>query len=152
MVLSSVSCLRLPVCRVALMAPAIDDNCLTREFKAVTAKADAISVLASKRDEVLLVCFPLGNLFAGIIAAGPPWWRAALEFCGPAKPWPKNFKPPFKIPDEWKFQYEKYLQIDCPPHPDLLLPVDLPPQGSPQLSGVGRQEAFSSAFASTRFR
>jgi pimeloyl-ACP methyl ester carboxylesterase len=151
-VLAIVSHLRLPVRRVTLMAPAIDDNCLTTEFQAGAAKAEAISVLASKKDEVLSVCFPLGNLFAGIIAAGHPWWRAALGLCGPAKPWPKNFKPPFKIPDEWKFQHGNYLQIDHPPHPDLLLPVDLPPQGSPPLSGIGWQEAFSSAFASTRFR
>jgi pimeloyl-ACP methyl ester carboxylesterase len=151
-VLATISHLRLPVRRVTLMAPAIDDNCLTTEFQAVAAKAGVLSVLASKKDEVLSVCFPLGNLFAGIIAAGHPWRRAALGHCGPASPLPANLQPPFEIPDGWKFQHGNYLQIDRPPHPDLPLPVDLPPQGSPPPSGVGWQEAFSSAFVSTRFQ
>lgn len=151
-VLATISHLSLPVRRVTLMAGAIDDNCLTTEFKAVAAKISVVSVLASKKDEVLSVCFPLGNFFAGIIAEGHPWWRAALGHCGPAKPWPAHFQPPFEIPDDWKFEHGNYLQIDHPPHPNLQLPVDVPPQGSPPLSGLGWQEAFSSAFASTRFR
>jgi hypothetical protein len=151
-VLTTISHLSLPVRRVMLMAPAIDDNCLTTEFKAVAANASVISVLASKKDEVLSVCFPLGNFFAGMIDAGHPWWHAALGHCGPASPWPANFQPPFEIPDGWRFEHGNYLQIDLPPHPKLPLPVDLPPQGSPLPSGVGWQEAFSSAFASTRFR
>jgi len=151
-VLATTSHLRLTVRRVTLMAPAIDDNCLTAEFKAVAAKVSAISVLASKKDEVLSVCFPLGNFFAGILDTGHPWWRAALGHCGPAKPWPANFQPPFEIPDNWKFKHGNYLQIDRPPHPDLLLPVDVPPQDTPPLSGSGWQEAFSSAFVSTRFQ
>jgi hypothetical protein len=151
-VLATISHLSLPVRRVTIMAGAIDDNCLTTEFQAAAAKAGRISVLASKKDEVLSVDFPLGNFFAGILAAGHPWWRAALGHCGPAKPWPGNFEPPFEIPDDWKYQHGNYLQINQPPAPDLSLPVDVPPQGSPPPeSETGWQEAFSSAFASTRF-
>ena len=112
------------------MAPAIDDNCLTTEFKAAAAGIGAISVLASKKDSVLSVDFPLGNFFAGIIAEGHPWWRAALGHCGPAKPWPANFQPPFEIPDDWKFEHGNYLQIDQPEPAPLPLPVNVPPQGT----------------------
>jgi hypothetical protein len=154
-VLATISHLGLPVRQVTIMAGAIDDNCLTTEFQAVAEKIGTISVLASKEDEVLSACFPLGNFFAGIIAEGHPWWHAALGHRGPAKPWPANFQAPFEIPDDWKFEHGNYLQIDSPQPPRLALPVDVPPQGSPPgpvPPVTGWQEAFSSAFASTRFR
>jgi hypothetical protein len=151
-VLSTISNLSLPVRRLLLMAPAIDDDCLTTEFQTTAAKIGAISVLSSKKDEVLSVAFPLGNLFAGIIAEGHPWWRAALGHCGPAAPWPANFQAPFAIPDNWNFEHGNYLQIDYPEPDRLPLPVNVPPQGSPSPPGNGWQEAFSSALASTRFR
>jgi hypothetical protein len=158
-VLETISQMNLPVRRLVLMAGAIDDDCLNTEFQAAAAKVGTISLLASKEDDVLSVDFPLGNLFAGIIAEGHPWWRAALGHCGPAMPWPANFQAPFEMPDGWEFKHGNYLQIDQPPVPDLPLPVDVPPQGSPP-PGVGPdgkapqgwQEAFSSAFVSTRFR
>jgi hypothetical protein len=141
------------------MAGAVDDDCLTTEFKAAAARVVSISILVSKKDEVLSVDFPLGNFLAGIIAAGHPWWRAALGHCGPRKPWPENLLAPFEIPDNWNFQHGNYLQINKPPARDLPIPVDVPPPGSPPpgLDAAGQpasgwQEAFSSAFASTRFR
>jgi hypothetical protein len=151
-VLATISHLTLPVRRLVLMAPAIDDNCLTTEFQAAAAKVGTVSVLASKKDDVLSVAFPLGNFFAGIIAAGHPWWRGALGHGGPVLPWPTNFQAPFEIPDNWKFEHGNYLQINTPEPPALSLPVDVPPQGSVPPPGAGWQESFSSAFASTRFR
>jgi len=151
-VLSAISHLTLPVRRLMLMAPAIDDNCLTTEFQVSAAKIGTISVLASMKDEVLAAAFPLGNFFAGIIAAGHPWWHAALGHCGPVAPWPANFQAPFEIPDNWNFEHGNYLQIDYPEPRPLPLPVNVPPQGAPPPPGNGWQEAFSSAFASTRFR
>jgi hypothetical protein len=103
------------------------------------------------KDSVLSEAFPLGNFIAGIIAAGHPWWHAALGHCGPAAPWPANFQPPFELPDDWKFVHGNYLQIDHPEPAPMALPVDVPPQGTPPPPGNGWQEAFSSAFASTRF-
>ena len=151
-VLATIAHLSLPVRRVTLMAPAIDDNCLATEFQAAAGNIGTISVLASKKDIVLSACFPLGNLFAGIIAAGHPWWHAALGHCGPITPWPANFQAPFEIPDEWKFEHSNYLQIDDPEPPAWRLPVDVPPQGTPAPAGTGWQESFYSAFVSTRFR
>jgi pimeloyl-ACP methyl ester carboxylesterase len=158
-VMETISQMSLPVRRLVLMAGAIDDNCLNTEFQAAAAKIGTISLLASKKDSVLSVDFPLGNFFAGIIAEGHPWWRAALGHCGPATPWPANLQAPFEIPDGWEFKHGNYLQIDQRPVPDLPLPVDVPPQGSlpPGVGPDGQasqgwQEAFSSAFVSTRFR
>jgi hypothetical protein len=151
-VFATISHLSLPIRRVILMAPAIDDNCMTKEFKDAAKGIAAITVLASKKDTVLSEIFPLGNIFAGIIDQGHPWWRAALGHCGPAHPWPANFRPPFELPDTWKFGHGNYLQIDSPEPGPLPLPVDVPPQITPPPTGIGWQEAFSSAFASTRFR
>ena len=153
-VLATIANMSLPVRRLVLMAGAIDDNCLNTEFQAAAAKVGTISLLASKKDSVLSVDFPLGNFFAGIIAEGHPWWRAALGHTGPAQPWPANFQAPFEIPDDWGFNHGNYLQIDTSRAPALGIPTDVPPNGSaePDQGATGWQEAFSSAFASTRFR
>jgi pimeloyl-ACP methyl ester carboxylesterase len=157
-VLATVSHLSLPVRRVTLMAPAIDNDCLAAEFKATAAKIETISVLASMKDQVLSEAYPLGNFCAGIIAEGHPWWRAALGHCGPSKPWPANFRAPYEIPDNWNFEHGNYLQMDKQNAPRLAIPTEVPPNGSPipELDSTGKpitgwQEAFSSAFASSRF-
>jgi hypothetical protein len=153
-VLQTVSKMSLAVRRTTLMAGAIDDNCLDTEFKAAAAKIGVVSVLSSKKDDVLSALFPLGNLIGGIIAEGHPWWHAALGHCGPSKPRPGNFQSPFEIPSNWNYGHHDYLRIDPPPPPTIALPAEVPPKGSPLPgSGIpGWQEAWSAAFCSTRFR
>jgi hypothetical protein len=152
-VLSAIRNLHPPVRRLTLMAGAVDDNCLNDEFQLAAAKIGEISVLASKKDKVLSMLFPLGNFFGGIIDQGHPWWHAAIGHCGPPKAWPQNFVVPFLIPDDWKFEHGDYLHID--PNPPLLTPpVVVPPQAGPKPAGgaAGWQEAFTAGFESTRFR
>jgi hypothetical protein len=153
-VLETISRMNLPIRRTMLMAGAIDDNCLTVEFKDAAARIGEISVLASKKDEVLSAAFPLGNFLAGIIAAGHPWWHAALGHSGPSNPTPSNFHAPFEIPDNWNFGHGDYLRIDPPPAPAVALPTDVPPNGSgePANGATGWSEAWSAEFSSTRFR
>ncbi|MDE3202420.1 MAG: alpha/beta hydrolase [Acidobacteriota bacterium] len=146
---------------VIMMAPAIDDNCLTTEFSTAAANAGTISVLASRKDSVLSGLFPLGNFFAGILTVGHPWWHAALGHTGPASPAPANFVAPFEISDSWNFSHGDYLKIAYPSPPQLPLPTVVAPDGSyqyPQSFGPngqlvdGWQAAFTAAFASTRLR
>jgi Alpha/beta hydrolase of unknown function (DUF900) len=153
-VLQTVSEMSLPVRRVMLMAGAIDDNCLDTEYQSAAAGVGEISVLASKKDDVLSVLFPLGNLLGGIIAEGHPWWHVALGHCGPSSPRPANFLAPFEIPSNWEYGHHHYLQIDPPPPPAIPVPVDVPPDGSdvPVAGTRGWQEAWSAAFCSTRFQ
>jgi len=154
-VLQTIAKLTLPVRRVILMAGAIDDNCLSSEFRALASKLkiEMISVLASKQDKVLSMLFPLGNLLGGIIAEGHPWWHAALGHSGPSTPRAVNFQPPFEIPSNWKFDHGDYLKSD-PASPSISLPEDVPPDGTCEPGGGsdGWQEAFTAAFCSTRFR
>jgi predicted alpha/beta hydrolase family esterase len=146
--------------RMMLMAGAIDDDCLTTEFQNAAQKIGTISVLASKRDEVLAWAFPLGNLVAGIIDKGHPWWHAALGRSGPSNSQITNFMSPFQIPDNWCYGHHDYLQ-DNPPYtgPPTTGNVNVPRNGSgwPLVDGSGNpwrgwQEAWSSAFVSTRFK
>jgi hypothetical protein len=151
-ILEAISQMNLPVRRAILMAGAIDDNCLNTEFRSA-AKIGKISVLASKKDEVLAAAFPLGNLIGGIIAEGHPWWHAALGRDGPSSPKPTNFEAPYEIPDNWNFGHGDYLRVDPPPPPPIPLPTDVPPDGSPLPGGgsSGWQAAWTGAFAATRF-
>ncbi|HEV3482095.1 MAG TPA: alpha/beta hydrolase [Candidatus Acidoferrales bacterium] len=154
LVLETISKMSLPVRRLTLMAGAIDDNCLITEFKTAAGRIEKISVLASKKDEVLSTLFPLGNLIGGIIAEGHPWWHAAMGHCGPSKPRPGNFQSPFEIPANWDYGHHNYLQIDPLPLVSISLPTDVPGDGSPEpAAGVaGWQEAWSAGFCSTRFQ
>lgn len=153
-VLQTISKMSLQVRRLTLMAGAIDDNCLNTEYRATVGRIEKISVLASKKDEVLSTLFPLGNLIGGIIAEGHPWWHAALGHCGPSKPRPANFQAPFEIPSNWEYGHHNYLQVDPPPLPSIALPTDVPPDGSPEpaFGAQGWQETWSAAFCSTRFK
>jgi hypothetical protein len=150
--LSAVGQMKLAVRRMALMAGAIDDNCLTGEFAAAAGKIGTVSVLASEEDVVLSAAFPIGNFLAGVITQGHPWWRSALGRSGPVAPWPDNLRAPFEIPSNWDFGHQNYLQID-PTVPNIPPPVDVPPDGSaePAAGATGWQEAWTAAFASTRF-
>jgi hypothetical protein len=150
-VLETVSRMSRPVRRLIIMAAAIDDDCLNSEFQPAAAKIGEISVLASNEDEVLSAAFPLGNFLGGILAAGHPWWRAALGRCGPSLPWPGNFKAPFEIPNNWDFGHDDYLQLD-PPAPSIVVPIDVPRDGSSKPGVNYWKAAWTAAFASTRFR
>jgi hypothetical protein len=151
-VLETISAMTLKVRTCTLMAGAIDDNCLTEEFKATAGNIKEISLLASKKDEVLSAAFPIGNIFAGIIAAGHPWWHAAIGRSGPKSPWPTNLEAPFMIPDDWEYGHHNYLEIDSS-HPAIAAPLNVPPQATdkPADAATGWQETWSAAFASTRF-
>jgi hypothetical protein len=153
-ILQTVLNMSLPVRRVMLMAGAIDDNCLITEFQDAAAKIQTISVLASTKDDVLSELFPLGNFVGGIIAAGHPWWHAALGHRGPASPKPGNLQAPFQIPDGWDYGHHNYLQVDAPPSPWIATPADVPAANAPApcAGADGWQEAWSAAFCSTRFR
>jgi pimeloyl-ACP methyl ester carboxylesterase len=158
-VLSTALKMNLPVRRVTLMAGALDDNCLNKEFQAVADKVDQISLLSSAKDEVLSLAFPMGNFFAGIIDGGHPWWHAAIGHAGASTPWPSNLQVPCMIPGNWKFQHGDYLRISPQAPPRLPIPTAVPPNGAdyPELDAndqavAGWQSAFSAAYVSTRFR
>jgi hypothetical protein len=158
-ILSTISKMTLPVRKVTIMAGAVDDNCLTGEFAYAAEKVGTISLLVSKKDEVLSFAFPAGNLFSGIFAAGHPWWHGALGHSGATTPWPSNLQAPFMIPDNWNYQHGNYLVINNPPAPKMPIPTTVPVNGArcPECDANGNpvpgwQSSFSAAFVSSMFR
>ena len=160
-ILSTISRMSLPVRQVTIMAGAVDDNALTDEFADAAGRIGEMSVLSSAKDAVLTWAFPIGNLASGIIAVGHPWWHGALGHAGPAQPWPENMTAPYGIPDNWDYRHGHYLAVNQPPAPRLPIPTEVPPDGTAPLCAEclpngdpvpGWTEAFSAAFASSRFR
>ncbi len=151
--LETVAQMTLPVRRAIIMAGAIDDDCLNTEFAGAAANIQEISLLASQRDEVLELAFPLGNLMAGILTVGHPWCHSALGRNGPCRPWPPNLQSPFEIPGNWNYGHGNYLEIAPAPLPVVAGPVNVPANGSelPGGGAAGWQSVWSAAFASTRF-
>ena len=139
--------------KLIVMAGAIDDDCLTTEFEAVAQRAGEISLLASQKDDVLAMVFPLGNFIAGIVDQGHPWWHGALGREGPAVPRPANFMGPYEIPSNWGYGHHHYLLDEPLSTVPIPAPIDVPADGSPLPTGGadGWQETWSAAFASTRF-
>lgn len=141
---------------LTLLAGAIDDTCLDGEYKDAALQMCRISVLASRRDDVLKWAFPVGNFFAGIITRKDPYWHAALgrEGPNPSNQPPKLCQTPI-LPDAWDFGHHSYINYqspDLPPTVPFPLPQVVPPETTPPPSTAANwQQSWAGAFASTRF-
>lgn len=145
---------------VTMMAGAIDDTCLSNEYQDAAALMKEISVLASACDEVLKLAFPAGNLVAGIITRGHPYWHGALGRYGPNPPdQPAALVKTPILPDTWQFGHHCYINVVAPslnqpqsarfsPPPVVVPPRDTP---IPPPALLNWQEAYAAAFVSTRF-
>src|SRR3954470_17977069 len=112
--------------RLLLMAPAVDDDTLTKAYKDSAAKVQEISILGSKKDNVLKLAFPLGNPLMGIFGHGHPYWHAALGREGP-HPAPANMAyPSWRIPDAWEYGHSDYFGKEVL-QTKYTQPVNLPP-------------------------
>ncbi|MDD5581497.1 MAG: alpha/beta hydrolase [Methylobacter sp.] len=145
LVLETIHRLRRSVKRLTLMAGAIEDNCLNKEYKEAAAKVAEISVLASHRDDVLKLAFPVANPVANIISREHPYWQGALGYDGPNTPYSPNIRAGWQIPDQWDYGHGDYLGGRPPA---LAPPVTIPQPTSPLLSS---KPAWSAGFVSTRF-
>jgi hypothetical protein len=110
MVLETLAGLNRGVRRLVLMAGAIENNCLQREYSAAAGKAEKIHILASRSDWVLQFAFPLGNPVGQILMHGHPYFRTALGRDGPDQPIPLEQQGGvWQIPDPWKYVHSDYL-------------------------------------------
>jgi Alpha/beta hydrolase of unknown function (DUF900) len=131
-VLEAIAAMTAPVRRLALMAGAIDDDCLTSQYQGLLDRIDGISVLASTSDAVLAVAFPIGNVFAGLLDQGHPYGRAALGRSGPQVTPPGKLQGHWQIPDSWDYGHFDYLATAATPGGGrFTLPVFVPPGETP---------------------
>jgi len=145
-ILEATSGLDRTVRRLILMAGAIEDDCLTREYQAAAGNAQQISVLASRKDDVLQFAFPAGNLVGEIIMHGHPYFRAALGREGPAQPIALERRGGvWQIPDGWGYRHSDYLPKG--PVTGTLPQPSAPPADSAPVPSIPEFEGWKSAWS-----
>jgi esterase/lipase superfamily enzyme len=92
-----------------LMAPAIEDDTLNKEFQDAAQKIKHVSVLFSMKDHVLALAYPAGNLVGGLLERGDPNLKAALGRSGPSPQVPGNVVRNGRLPDGWDYGHSDYL-------------------------------------------
>jgi len=91
--LEAVKQLGRPVREVCITAGAVDNDCLKSQYAGAKAKAERVSVLASRKDKVLKLAYPLGDFGSDVFwndSDNP--WRGALGLKGP-----NPFEPPPRV-------------------------------------------------------
>jgi hypothetical protein len=121
--------------RLLLMAGAIENDCLVREYADAVQAIPAIHVLASRADAVLEWAFPAANLIGEIIMHGHPYAGEALGRDGPQQPLPAGLPvQPWQIPDgdiqSWNYGHGSYLPKGVIGAP-FELPVSVPGPDTP---------------------
>jgi hypothetical protein len=103
--------------RLILMAGAVEDDCLTNEYKAAADNAEEIFAIASEEDWVLKFAFPIGNPIGQIIMHGHPYFKTAIGRRGPAEPIPLEQRGgTWQIPKGWDYGHLDYMpgKHNCP--------------------------------------
>lgn len=93
---------------VCLMAAAIERHCLEKEYADAFAKTDTTYVLASEKDTVLRLAFPLGNFFGHLLDPTSSPLSKALGYSGPPRPIGKTVRP-WQIDPKLDYEHGEYL-------------------------------------------
>jgi hypothetical protein len=117
--------------RAILMAGAIEDTCLAREYADAAAKIEKICVVASMADDVLKLAYPAGNLVGEIVMHGHPYDRTALGRSGPFLPLPPNLNVVTQyLPECWGYGHLDYL-AEKSLGPPFAVPLSVPVSNGP---------------------
>jgi hypothetical protein len=101
---------------VCLAAAAVNRDALKSQYSQAQEHTANISNLASEKDKVLKLAFPIGDLFANFLHDDHAFLKAALGRRGPARPIPANVKPS-QIPDAADYDHGNYLPPGDDPAP-----------------------------------
>jgi pimeloyl-ACP methyl ester carboxylesterase len=133
-ILEAASQLRRRVATLVLMASAIEDDCLAREYASAARNTDKIHVVASRADRVLQFAFPLGNPVGELLLHGHPYFRAALGRNGPVSYQEiASSCTHWQMPDgspSWDFGHGDYMPGPSAGAP-FTPPVQAPAEGDP---------------------
>lgn len=95
---------------IVLMASAIENDCLMSEYGASAANVLYITVVASRRDHVLELAYPAGNLLGRLFMGSAPNLRTALGREGPDPGLSTTqLGDACRIDDAWNFDHGDYL-------------------------------------------
>ncbi len=136
--------------RLILMAGAIENDCLVKEYQEAATKAKEIYILASRSDLVLKLAFPIGNLVGEIVTRSHPYFRTALGRVGPAQPLPLEQQGGlWQIPNGWDYGHLDYLPSDAN-GPLCVPPVRVPGEADPPPLADGWKPSWSAGAVSTQ--
>jgi esterase/lipase superfamily enzyme len=125
---------------VCLTAGAVNDDCLTTQYSTSFKNASVVSVLASRRDLVLMLAYPIGDPIANLLHFDHKPLEVALGYSGPAQAVGATV-PPWQIPNDAGFDHTGYS------HGDYLPPSDaaaaLPPDAKWRSSVAFMKRAFN---------
>jgi alpha/beta hydrolase family protein DUF900 len=117
LVLEAVKNLKRQARSVCLTAAAINQDCLATEYAAAAQNAAAISILASHKDMVLKLAFPIGDPIADLLHSDHTLFERALGYAGPPVPASLPVKFPWQIPDSAGYDHGDYLPSGNPGAP-----------------------------------
>ena len=109
-VLQTLAELNISVDHVILMAGAIENDCLLNEYAEAAKKARKITVIASQKDWVLELAFPVGNPIGEIVMRDHPYFTSAIGRTGPSAFDANTYL--WQIPDNWNYGHLDYLPSD----------------------------------------
>lgn len=98
---------------ICLTAGAVNYDCLTTEYARAFANTELISLLASRRDLVLKMAFPVGDPIADLLNFDHKPFEQALGYSGPPSPIGSTV-PPWQIPDALDYNHGDYLPPSDP--------------------------------------
>ncbi|MDB5704546.1 MAG: hypothetical protein JWN66_1662 [Sphingomonas bacterium] len=142
--LEAVRSLTLPVAELCITAGAVDRDCLIKQYRDVAGKAARISVLSSRKDNVLRLAYPVGNLISDLFAAEDSSAKGALGYIGPPPPVsaPVVGHP---IPEKAPPAASNYGHSDYLPSSDPINPTVAPPGGKWSIAAGYMERAVSGA-------
>lgn len=107
-ILEAVQMLDRPPKLVCVTAGAVNDDCFAVEYPDVAAKTKDVQNLASRRDQVLALAYPAGDLIAELLHDDHAPFVRALGRDGPGRPYPAKVSP-LVIPDDDGFGHLDYF-------------------------------------------
>jgi hypothetical protein len=136
---------------LVLMAGAIEDDCLDREYRAAAENAEKICTLASRKDWVLQLAYPVGDLIGQIVRHGHPHFEAALGRNGPENPIPSAQRGgAWQIPKPWDYKHGDYLPGNPVPQ-SIPVPVQAPqPQSAAPSNAPEWKPEWSASVVATQ--
>jgi pimeloyl-ACP methyl ester carboxylesterase len=142
-----------PVRTMVLMASAIENDCLTSEYSAAAANVVHINVISSRRDHVLELAYPVGNLLGRLFMGSAPNLNTALGRDGPDPALSTmQLGDACQVHVDWWFDHDNYLPSGpgaAPLPPAGALPAGPAfPIGVPPNAPGSWKPAWAAAYAS----
>jgi hypothetical protein len=132
--------------KIFIMAGAIENDCLQREYADAARRVGAICTIASREDAVLEWAFPAGNLVGEIIMNGHPYDRTAIGREGPLQPVPDDLSvTSWQVPDDWDYGHLDYLSHQL--GPAVASPVPEPGDTTPPPFPANQKDGWKASWS-----